>query len=374
MALATQCPHCHTTFRVAHDQLKLRAGLVRCGACKQIFNGIENLLRPEEAERALPPPASAPAPVPAEPPPAPADAPPQADHSAEQPQTEPHESVAAEEAAPAPEPVAAQDEAVQEQPAADQFAGMDPLQRMTLLDFSPAEPARAEAKNEDAAQAHFRIADELDALEKAIDDLQHQPWRAPAAEKEAAPAASDELDQADDSAYEEPAFVKQGRRRQRMQRLMRILMALALPLLLAGFLAQGIYLFRNQLAAWFPEAKPALATACRLIDCEVGLPTQIDAVAIESSELQAADQNTFSLSVLLANHGAIMQAWPNIELTLNDADDKPIARRVFVPRDYLPASQEIDKGFAPKSEQAIKLYFELTQLKASGYRVYLFYP
>ncbi|MGH8807184.1 MAG: MJ0042-type zinc finger domain-containing protein, partial [Noviherbaspirillum sp.] len=51
MALATQCPHCHTTFRVAHDQLKLRAGLVRCGACKQIFNGIENLLRSEEAEQ-----------------------------------------------------------------------------------------------------------------------------------------------------------------------------------------------------------------------------------------------------------------------------------------------------------------------------------
>ncbi|HVL76980.1 MAG TPA: MJ0042-type zinc finger domain-containing protein, partial [Noviherbaspirillum sp.] len=47
MALATQCPHCRTTFRVAHDQLKLRAGLVRCGACKQIFNGIENLRPPE---------------------------------------------------------------------------------------------------------------------------------------------------------------------------------------------------------------------------------------------------------------------------------------------------------------------------------------
>src|SRR3712207_6222700 len=58
MALATQCPHCQTTFRVAHDQLKLRAGLVRCGACKQIFNGIENLIRLDEngqAEPASPP-------------------------------------------------------------------------------------------------------------------------------------------------------------------------------------------------------------------------------------------------------------------------------------------------------------------------------
>ncbi|MDP9107658.1 MAG: zinc-ribbon domain-containing protein, partial [Pseudomonadota bacterium] len=48
MALATKCPYCQTTFRVAHDQLKLRAGLVRCGACKEIFNGIEHLLRPAQ--------------------------------------------------------------------------------------------------------------------------------------------------------------------------------------------------------------------------------------------------------------------------------------------------------------------------------------
>ena len=52
MALATQCPHCQTIFRVAHDQLKLRAGLVRCGTCKEIFNGIENLLRSEDTPTA----------------------------------------------------------------------------------------------------------------------------------------------------------------------------------------------------------------------------------------------------------------------------------------------------------------------------------
>ena len=55
MALATQCPHCQTIFRVAHDQLKLRAGLVRCGSCKEIFNGIENLLRSEDTPALVPP-------------------------------------------------------------------------------------------------------------------------------------------------------------------------------------------------------------------------------------------------------------------------------------------------------------------------------
>ncbi|MFK3740207.1 DUF3426 domain-containing protein [Massilia sp. TN1-12] len=61
MALATRCPHCHTTFRVASDQLKLRGGIVRCGACQRIFDGSAHLVD-------LQPPA--PAPAPAAPPPA----------------------------------------------------------------------------------------------------------------------------------------------------------------------------------------------------------------------------------------------------------------------------------------------------------------
>jgi hypothetical protein len=108
----------------------------------------------------------------------------------------------------------------------------------------------------------------------------------------------------------------------------------------------------------------------------VGLPAQIESVAIESSELQtlAPDSNTFALTVLLRNHGATAQAWPNIELTLNDSNEKPIARRVFLPRDYLAESADVRKGFAARSEQPVKVHFELVQLKASGYRVYLFYP
>ena len=45
MLLATKCPHCLTTFRVVNDQLKLHAGLVRCGNCRNTFNGIEHLVR-----------------------------------------------------------------------------------------------------------------------------------------------------------------------------------------------------------------------------------------------------------------------------------------------------------------------------------------
>ncbi|MFP5392673.1 MAG: zinc-ribbon domain-containing protein, partial [Gammaproteobacteria bacterium] len=59
MALATQCPHCHTTFRVAADQLKLRGGIVRCGACHEIFDGNASLIdldAPPRPPVELPPP------------------------------------------------------------------------------------------------------------------------------------------------------------------------------------------------------------------------------------------------------------------------------------------------------------------------------
>lgn len=56
MALATQCPHCYTSFRVANDQLKLYAGMVRCGTCKQTFNGIEHLIPPGSTPKQAPSP------------------------------------------------------------------------------------------------------------------------------------------------------------------------------------------------------------------------------------------------------------------------------------------------------------------------------
>lgn len=76
MALATQCPHCQTRFRVASDQLKLRGGIVRCGACQRIFDGSAHLIDLEApvAARDTAPPAAAPvaeAAVPVAAPPAP---------------------------------------------------------------------------------------------------------------------------------------------------------------------------------------------------------------------------------------------------------------------------------------------------------------
>lgn len=43
----TRCPHCSTSFRITNEQLRARAGKVRCGQCQQIFNAFDSLSQNE---------------------------------------------------------------------------------------------------------------------------------------------------------------------------------------------------------------------------------------------------------------------------------------------------------------------------------------
>jgi predicted Zn finger-like uncharacterized protein len=40
----TECPSCHTRFRVSHPQLERARGRVRCGACLAVFDGLDHLV------------------------------------------------------------------------------------------------------------------------------------------------------------------------------------------------------------------------------------------------------------------------------------------------------------------------------------------
>jgi predicted Zn finger-like uncharacterized protein len=183
---------------------------------------------------------------------------------------------------------------------------------------------------------------------------------------------------ADDAALEEPGFVKRDRRRQRLGRIATVVMSAGSVLLVAGLAGQVVATFRNPLAAAVPALKPALNAVCAPLGCKVELPAQIESVTIEQGELQSLSENTFSFTTLLRNQSATAQTWPHIELVLDDDKDKAILRRVFTPADYLAPGaaqrETLAQGFGPHSEQSVKLYFELKQLKASGYHIAVFYP
>ncbi|MBI1889988.1 MAG: zinc-ribbon domain-containing protein [Burkholderiales bacterium] len=460
MALATQCPHCQTVFRVAADQLKLRSGLVRCGSCKQIFNGIEHLVpqegsqppaaKPASISPAAPasapatepasPPSPVPAPVPianiAPAPPAPVAASPAASTSGLDfvPLDGSDALSTTESAPPAPPPVMDASEPAHFPRAEPEPE--DPLQPVTIMNMleeeeqeneSAAEPAtpverdeivletpaqeppaieataadseKAPAEPEPSIAEHASYVpppplpietedehvpegfdDDDEAVDTATTAVAEEEIKSSVINKQVVPAApQEESDEPEEEIEEtegyEPSFVTRDKRRQRFRRISRVFMSLCSLILLLGLAAQGAYIFRNQLAALYPQTKPLLAELCLVAGCQVKLPAQIDMVSIESSELQAAapNKNVFTLTVLLRNRSAVAQAWPDIELTLNDGNEKPVARRVLKPRDYLLTTQESVKGLTANSEQAVKLTFELDQLKASGYRVYLFY-
>ncbi|MBA1272000.1 DUF3426 domain-containing protein [Stutzerimonas azotifigens] len=61
-SFVTQCPHCRTSFRVSRAQLGAAQGVVRCGACLEVFNAARQLLVNQNV-RATPAPPAPPTPL-----------------------------------------------------------------------------------------------------------------------------------------------------------------------------------------------------------------------------------------------------------------------------------------------------------------------
>lgn len=143
-------------------------------------------------------------------------------------------------------------------------------------------------------------------------------------------------------------------------------------LLLAG---QSAYFLRVYLAAHLPAMKPALIAYCHLLGCTVPLPHNSELISIESSSLDAepAHENQITLNALLRNHAGFSQAFPRLSLTLNDKEDKPLARRIFTPAEYLPPDENIKSGFPGNHEVNIKLPLHTGELRPVGYQLEFFY-
>jgi predicted Zn finger-like uncharacterized protein len=146
--------------------------------------------------------------------------------------------------------------------------------------------------------------------------------------------------------------------------------------LLLTLLAQAAYHYRGTIILLFPETKPYAAALCASLGCELPLPRRIEMMSIDASDLQAdtTNPNVMVLSATIKNRAIFNQQHPLLELTLTDAQDQPVVRRVLAPQDYLGKAVNTQAGFAANSEFAIKVFIEGSQVKATGYRLYLFYP
>ena len=147
-------------------------------------------------------------------------------------------------------------------------------------------------------------------------------------------------------------------------------------LLLVGFAGQAVYAFNTELAVLMPQARVYYERFCESLGCVAKFPEESNYLHIEASDLKTVDPshpNEIQLLVSVRNRAPIELGYPAFELTLTNSLEQPIARRVFLPVEYRsPALQEA--GLRAGSELSIQLLLDTGVLRATGYRLYLFYP
>lgn len=388
MTHTTQCPGCQTRFKVSDAQLSVANGLVRCGRCAHVFNATEHMIVAE-------PPVLTPAPTP-------------------------------------PRPAASATAANERDPADDfelELPDFDPL-----VSSVPGEPALAEtppAQNDvpaDEAVPSPSATDDMATFQRALSEaMQHRDATAPigdpfAAEDEPAHASADPLQSLREETRpaqpapsprvprsepeqdeergqpkgatvmvmpeaepSEPAFDPGAglpgldERRKPSRRPVNWLGGLMAALSVIGVLAlalQLVYLNRTRIAAEVPELRPTLEKLCQGAGCTVPLPTDSALIRTEWSELSFVpdQQNLIQLAATLKNHAAYPQAYPMLEVTLKDAEDQVVIRKVFAPQEYLKPDDYKAMQFKGNSEIRIAMRFDVGKVRAMGYSLLWFYP
>lgn len=359
-ALATRCPACSTVFRVVPDQLRVSEGWVRCGRCTEVFDATLSLvdmesgaarkwvegvprtaLTPAAAIDAVAAAAAAAAHVPAAAP-APATVP--------VPETEPAGPGLAPLAPPEPEPAPAP-----VPPAAPGAAAhfATPTELGADQPFDPASDLRAEPQAEPQAELQTGLQPAAPAVPQSV---------------AAGPAAGAE-------AADLPSFVRRAERAERWRgpRWRAALAALAV-LGLLGLAGQIAHAYRDLVAARYPQSRPLLEQACRLLDCRVEPARAIDALAVESSGLLRVERsNVYRLSLALRNRAGIEVALPALELVLTDTQGRLIARRVLLATELGATAATLGAG-ADLPLQATLQAGPAAGEPVAGYTIELFYP
>lgn len=268
-------------------------------------------------------------------------------------------------------------------------AAPKPAEPAIAPDFrAAAAEAEAEANRQEIAAFQQALAEALrsPASNKKLSAYQNEPGPEPAEADEplapspaplmqpriepvfSAPPADTAPPEPDEAAPEAPAANSST-----LKTTLQSLIALVLGLALLGQIA---FFNRTRISAEAPELRPAFEALCASLGCSVPLPTDRQLIRTEWSELSFVPQNDhlIQLNATLKNMANYPQAFPVMELTLKDAEDKVVARKAFRPEDYVPASEFKLGQFNGNSELKLQLRMEMTQGKALGYSLHFYYP
>lgn len=152
---------------------------------------------------------------------------------------------------------------------------------------------------------------------------------------------------------------------------------------LAGLLFfQVVFSQRNHLVATNPALKTSFEYLCQTIGCKIEAFKNIDTFKIVSSSFQKApaeagnvvQAHVFALKITLKNSSDMQVAIPAVELTLTEAGDKPVLRRVLLAKDLGFNGTTLAANADWTGEMKLAVTTDPTMSPIFGYRVLLFYP
>lgn len=306
----TQCPHCTTTFRTRINQLQSADGMVRCGACLQVFVADDNLVPSAELQTTTLPPDS-----------------------------EPADPLSEEEQEPFPL------FATQTDPDVDDHVEAQEAGDILTLDLADSIPGRVTPSISE--QPIWEILDE-GPPEEEFDDPDF------ATDHLATVGAADEVLEFD---WQQPPPRNP------------VLWPYAVVLVLALGLQFGIHEFDSM--SGNARTRPLLQQVCDVLGCE--LPTVIDINAIRSEDLLVRSHpqfsNALSVQMTLRNSGPVSQPFPALNLQFSNVRNEPVAARTFSPAEYLP--EGISARAAMAVDTPVQIQFDILDpgIEAVNYAV-----
>lgn len=371
MKSITTCPSCQTQFLVTDEQLSQYSGKVRCGHCLNVFNAIDYISVPvaenlhteivaghteaadvdtQKIEHEF---AQEPANIENAEVLISSEATDDLASTANNIEQETVHSEAMSVQIEAPEVVSASEPEIT---ISDSTADMTP------------EIHRADVLKELFAQAELPLEEVLDATRKSDDAVSQE--NAPVESEFNPDVYQEEVSKINEFDYkpEYQYFLEQKKSTST------VLLGLGVLFVLLALL-QLLFFYRHTIAMQYPYSKPTLVGICQVIGCKINLPKEIQLFSIDDSTIaeDSDHQGVIRLTSTITNRANFNQAYPNLEVTLTDTQDKPKLRRIFKPSEYLAKGQRLDEGIASGDSIEIDMPLMADDFKPAGFRLLVSY-
>lgn len=175
-------------------------------------------------------------------------------------------------------------------------------------------------------------------------------------------------------ATDKPSFMQEAATPSPWQRRgVRRALAVAAAVLVVALVTQVLRHERDRLAAVEPALRPVLGMLCQWTGCSISPMRQIESVVIDSSSFSRLRGDGYRLAFSLRNAAPVDIAMPSLELSVTDAQDQALARRVILPAEFGATTPVLGAGAEWGGRISLNVKSGGTE-RVAGYRLVAFYP